>query len=69
MFHSFALRSHQPDRLLRIVDFIGQRIVAVPSKPVPQDDRRDAEIVEVRDEVRPFGADVERVVARRRAPG
>ncbi len=58
----FRVRANRPDGLLRVVDLVGLRVVAVAAQPVSQDHRRHAVVVEERDEVRALRSHVQRVV-------
>ena len=59
----FGVCAHQPNGLQRIIHRVRFRIVAVGPQPIPQNDRVDAVVEEVRDKVRPFSADIESVVS------
>jgi hypothetical protein len=56
------VRSHQADGLLRVVHFVGTRIVSVAAQPAPQDDGVDAVVIKEGNEICALGTDVEEVM-------
>ena len=54
--------AHEADGLEGVVDGVGLRVVAVRAEAVAEDDGVDAVVVEVRNKVGAFSADVQRVV-------
>jgi hypothetical protein len=59
---SLGVGADHPDGLLRVVDGVGLRVVPVHAHPVPENNGRHPVLIEIRDEVRPLGADIQGVV-------